>query len=161
MYRHLVEHRKRDLITQSKMETLLLGDSNDLLEADWLQLVMCGLKSSTQRMSQSFGRYANHWLHVHWSLNSHNSEPSLPGSSRQSESRMKLRRELSSTRIGWLNSINGYDTILSQVKQEVSYLARHPDLAAPTRGAFGGTSPRGTPPPSARGFECARYATEG
>ena len=69
---------------------VVAGDSNDLLEADWLQLVMCGLKSSTQKMSQSFGRYANHWLHVHWSLNSHNSEPSLPGSSCQSESRMKL-----------------------------------------------------------------------
>ena len=161
MYRHLAEHRKRDMIMQSRMETLLLGDSNDLLEADWLQMVMCGLKSSMQRMSQNFGRYANHWLHVHWSLNSHNSEPSPPGSSHQSESRMKLRRELSSTRLGWLNSIAGYETTLSQVKQEVSYLARRPDLAAPTRGAFGGTSPRGTPPPSARGLECAGNATEG
>ena len=152
---------EEDMIMQSKMETLLLGDSNDLLEADWLQMVMCGLKSSMQRMSQNFGRYANHWLHVHWSLNSHNSELSPPGSSHQSESRMKLRRELSSTRLGWLNSIAGYETTLSQVKQEVSYLARRPDLAAPTRGAFGGTSPRGTPPPSARGLECAGNATEG
>ena len=88
-------------------------------------------------------------------------ELSPPGSSHQSESRMKLRRELSSTRLGWLNSIAGYETTLSQVKQEVSYLARRPDLAAPTRGAFGGTSPRGTPPPSARGLECAGNATEG
>ena len=123
MYRRLAEHRKTVMTMQSKTETLWLGDLNDLLEAEWHQLVMCGLKSSMQRMSQSFGRYANHWLHVHWSLNSHNSEPSLPGSFPLSESRMKLRRELSSTRLGWLNSMNGYDATLQQSHLEVSELA--------------------------------------
>ena len=123
MYRRLAEHRKTVMTMQSKTETLWLGDLNDLLEAEWHQLVMCGLKSSMQRMSQSFGRYANHWLHVHWSLNSHNSEPSLPGSFPLSECRMKLRRELSSTRLGWLNSMNGYDATLQQSHLEVSELA--------------------------------------
>jgi len=160
MYRHHVEHQKRGMIMQSKMETLLQGDSKDLQEAEWIQLVMCGLRSSTQRTSKTFGTFANHWLHVHLSPNSHNSEHSLPGNSHQSECRMKLRRELTSTRLGWLNSMAGYETILEQLKTEVSYLARRPNLAAPTRGAFGGTSPRGTPPPSARGLECARKRNE-
>ncbi|ALN38800.1 putative ORF3 protein [Human associated gemykibivirus 1] len=124
MYRHHVEHQKMGLIMQSKMETLLLGDSNDLQEAEWMQLVGCGLRSSMQRMSQSFGRYANHWLHVHWSHLSPNSEPTLPGNFQQSESRMKLRRELTSTRLGWLNSITGYNKILEEVKLEVRYHAR-------------------------------------
>ena len=67
--------------------------------------------------------------------------------------------ELTSTRLGWLNSMNGYETILAELKTEVSYLARRPNLAAPTRGHSGST-PRGTPPPSARGLECARYTME-
>ena len=147
MYRLLAEHRKRGMIMQSKMETLLQGDSKDLQEAEWIQLVMCGLRSSTQRTSKTFGTFANHWLHVHLSPNSPNSEHSLPGNSHQSECRMRIRRELSSTRVGWLNSMSGYETILEQLKTEVSYLARRPNLAAPTRGAFGGTSQGGPLPP--------------
>lgn len=143
MYRRHVEHQKMGMIMQSKMETLWLGDSNDLQEAEWMQLVGCGLKSSMQRMSQSFGAYANHWLHVHWSLHSPNSEHTLPGNSLQSESRMKHRRELSSTRLGWLNSIAGYEKISEEVKLEVSYLT-------PALALSGGGSPQvGNPyPPS-------------
>lgn len=138
MYRRHVEHQKTGLIMQSKMETLLLGDSNDLLEAEWMQLVGCGLKSSMQRMSQSFGHYANHWLHVHWSLHSPNSELTQPGNTPRSEYRTRLRRELTSTRLGWLNSIDGYEKTLSEVKLEVSELrcAR----------AYSGVSAAGTAP---------------
>lgn len=145
MYRHHVEHRKRGMIMQSKMETLLLGDSKDLQEAEWIQLVACGLKSSTLRMSQSFGRYVNHWLHVHWSHLSPNLGLTLVGNSHQSESRMQRRRELTSTRLGWLNSINGYQRISEEIKLEVSDLT-------PTRPPSGGGSPQvGNPyPPSAR-----------
>lgn len=145
MYRLLVEHQKKGLIMQSKMETLWLGDSKDLSEAEWMQLVGCGLKSSMQRASQSFGRYANHWLHDHWSLHSPNCEPTLPGNSRQSESRMRHRRELTSTRLGWLNSMAGYEKISGEVPLEVSDLT-------PTRPPSGGGSPQvGNPyPPSGR-----------
>ena len=58
---------------------------------------------------------------------------------------MKLRRELTSIRLGWLNSINGYNKILDEVKLEVSDLT-------PTRPPSGGGSPQvGNPyPPSGR-----------
>ena len=145
MYRRLEEHRKTGLIMQSKMETLLLGDSNDLLEAEWIQLVECGLRSSMQRIFRSFGRYANHWLHAHWSLRSLNSELTPSGNTECQGHRMRIRRELSSTRVGWLNSMSGYEKTLQEVQLEVSDLT-------PSRPPSGGGSPQvGNPyPPSSR-----------
>ena len=78
MYRLLAEHRKRAMIMQSKMEMWWLGDWKDLQEAEWMQMVACGLRSSMQRVSKSFGTYANAWLHAHWSLHSRSSEHTPP-----------------------------------------------------------------------------------
>jgi len=143
---HHVAHLKRVTTMQSKMETLLRGDWNDLYQSDFLQLAISGLKSLTLHVSQSFGRYVNHWLHVHWSLNSLNSAPSLPGNFHLSEFRMRLHRELSSTRIGYLSSMVGYETTYDQVQMGVSNLTRRLDLATPTRGVSG-APPQGVPSP--------------
>jgi len=146
MFLHLEGHLRRVTTMQSKMAILLRGDWNDLYQSDFLQLATCGLKSLTLHVSQSFGRYVNHWLHVHWSLNSLNSAPSLPGNFHQSEFRMRLHRELSSTRIGFLSSMVGYETTYNQVQMGVSYLARRLILATPTRGVSG-APPQGVPSP--------------
>jgi len=110
------KHRRRCTITRSKMETLWQGDCSDQTEAEFLGLVIRGLRLSWLRLERSFSDYVESWL-----LDiSHAASPHFAnmqtGSIDPSQLLTSHPRDTSSTLVDFHNSMIGYAAICWDTK---------------------------------------------
>jgi len=116
MYSLARKHRRRCTITRSKMEMLWEGDCSDQTEAEFLGLVIRGLRLSWLRLETSFSAYVESWLRD-ISPAAFPASASMPtGSTDQTPLLTSHQRDTSSTLADFHNSMIGYAAICWDTK---------------------------------------------
>jgi hypothetical protein len=110
------KHRRRCTIMQSKMATLLQGDSSDQTEGEFLRLATRGLRSSWLRLETSFSDYVDNWLRDISPQASQVFANMPTGPIEWTEHPIRRLRDTYSTLVDFRNSMIGYEAICWDVR---------------------------------------------